>query len=136
MVQFLIYGNFSKTDLSPKNLLGKIQSAKVLRYRTYPNVKYDNDFTTFVKFSHIRNPAKFGIYLKITKKSSFANSSPSCVLAHGQQFSFKLAFSAIKCSWTHSCVCPNTAAIHDNWWYVITNLLDIRLCAVMWPVRN
>ena len=27
------------------------------------------------------------------------------------------------------CVCLTTAAIRDNWWYVITNLFDIRLCA-------
>ena len=46
--------------------------------------------------------SKFGIYLKTIKKSNFANSSTSCVLAHRQQDSFKLVFSAIKCFWTHS----------------------------------
>ena len=55
-----------------------------------------------VKFLQIRNPPKFGTYLKTMKKSNFANSSPSCVLADGQQDSFKLAFSTIKCFWTHS----------------------------------
>ena len=78
----------------------------MLRPLIYPSVKYECLTTTtlhsLVKFLQIQNPLKFGIYLKTTKKSIFANSSLSCVLSHGQQDRFKLAFFAIKCFRTHS----------------------------------
>ena len=59
----------------------------------------DNDFTPFSRIYADSKPSKIW---DIPENYNFANSSPSCVLAHGQQDSFKLAFSAIKCFWTHS----------------------------------
>ena len=103
-------------------------------------MSHDNVFTPLSQIFAESKSSKIWDIPENYKEIELCNSSPSCVLAHEQQNSFKLAFSAIKCfldAFQHSsCVCPTTAAIRDNWKYVITNLFDIRLQGCVSIVRQ
>ena len=96
-------------------------------------MSHDNDFTPFSQFFADSKPSKVWDipenYIEIDL-CKFISKLCTITRTTGQIQTCVLCNKVFSDAFQHSsCECPTTAAIRDNWWYVITNLFDIRLCA-------
>ena len=96
-------------------------------------MSHDNDSTPFSQIYADSKPSKIldiPENYKEIERCKFISKLCTSTRATGQFQTCVLCNKVFLDIFQHSsCVCPTTAAIRDNWWYVITNLFDIRLYA-------
>ena len=129
--KFLEDGSFPEKPTWKKLVRNSVTSSHISQREI--RMSHDNDFTPFNQIFAGSKPSKVWDIPENYKEidlCKFISKLCTNTRTTGQIQTCVLCNKVFSDAFQHSsCVCPTTAAIRDNWWYVISNLFDIRLCA-------